>query len=163
VCVLPDSPCAEIWLMTFGAGATTRLNCSLCKEGTYGTGSGGFCVSDGVSCMTTCHRPGAYADGVCFRGGFRPQLQSVRGRDLRHRIRSGCIDRHRGCKSCPDFASFSWILDASHGSIRPDSGGPCLTLATFAAGATTVVSCSLCESGTYWTGSGQDTWTEKSR
>jgi hypothetical protein len=27
-------------LMVFAAGATSRLNCSLCEAGTYGTGSG---------------------------------------------------------------------------------------------------------------------------
>ena len=35
-----------------------------------------------------------------------------------------------------------------------------LTLTIFAAGATAGISCSLCEAGTYWTGSGQDTLTE---
>ena len=38
-----------------------------------------------------------------------------------------------------------------------------LTLTIFAAGATAGISCSLCEAGTYWTGSGQDPLTEKTK
>jgi hypothetical protein len=59
------------------------------------------------------------------------------------------------------FFSFSLLFCEQHLSIRPDS--PDLRLTIFAAGATAGISCSLCEAGTYWTGSGQDPLTEKSK
>jgi hypothetical protein len=114
--------------------------------------------------ITTCHQPRPEGYDIGCRRDRRCRLQSVRGWDLRDGIRSESIDEESVFITicCPDFFfSFSLLFCEQHLSIRPDS--PDLRLTIFAAGATVGISCSLCEAGTYWTGSGQDPLTEKTK
>ena len=113
--------------------------------------------------ITTWHQPRPEGYDIGCRRDCRCRLQSVRGWDLRDGIRSESIDQEsvfiKIC--CHDFFPAFHCYFVSNTS--PSGRSPDLRLTIFAAGATAGISCSLCEAGTYWTGSGQDPLTEKAK
>ncbi len=135
--------------VTWRAGATASVNCSLCQEGTYGTGSGQRFLIHGLdlhdvdnvsvlqfhlrsfSVICVCCGWMFATEGKCFRSA---ETLLCEGRDP------------------PDLLDWAYFW-ASKSSIKLFGViGP--------AGASTSVSCMLCRAGTYAAGSGQDVWTK---
>jgi hypothetical protein len=91
-------------------------------------------------------------------------MQPLRGRDLLDGIRWGSIYGVLQWVFFPNLCIFSLFhsgrVGMNVGSISHSSQlaiGRDPMLMVFAAGATSSLNCSLCEAGTYWTGSGEDT------
>jgi hypothetical protein len=186
----------DVPLISFAAGATTGLNCSLCQAGTYGTGSGQDTWAQEIlkeikespsadtnsvliptfafSTITTPiigdlvqalinFSAGATAGlscSLCEAGTYR----TGSGQDAR--TRTPVFSSRKTVLLSQQLSGFSYFLFClGYFKIYSPSSGwtvrsQDLALTIFAAGATAGISCSLCEAGTYWTGSGQDTLTE---
>ena len=101
-------------------------------------------------------------DGMACRRDYRSQLQPVPGRELLHWIRSGGTNRlHCALTSVVHVSEYDescMHVDCCHACISDASGRQSLGLteAFGPAGATTYLNCSLCQAGSYSTGSGQE-------
>ncbi len=91
----------------------------------------------GHSTHSMLYQPRTESNDLVCRLNYGSQLQPVRGRDLRDRIRSGCDDVSFDIQCIAYFFSHA------------------LMQMIWSAGSTTGANCSLCEAGTFGTGSGQ--------
>jgi hypothetical protein len=106
-----------------------------------------------ILCTFSTTLPDHYSQASCDSGmacrhHCRPQLQPVPGRDLLYRIRSGCKGLSGSC-ICTVTSCAPWILVCMTMTFKP-----AVMLMVWPAGATTDLNCSLCQAGTYGTGSG---------
>ena len=139
--------------MIMHAGGTASVSCSLCQAGAYWTGSGQseprialFCLTDQSAEASSLPFVNAILKPTLTFTFLRPFLIGSRARIIEYSFLQLC------CLLCP----FEYRMTPKKLLLVCLLTMTCfLNHSIWHAGGTASISCSLCQAGAYWTGSGQ--------